>query len=145
MKKYIGLSLLLLMIVFASAQKSFACSCVMSPEPIKTQVKNAFTGADAIFSGEVVEITSQDEYHFAVKFKLAKSWKGEFAKEITIITAKDGSMCGYAFEIGKKYIVYANGKNDELSTTNCSRTAIFGEKSDGKYLDKLKRKKANSR
>ncbi len=142
MKKYIYIAFALTIFLFATAEKSFACSCVITPEPVKKQIENAYSGADAVFSGEVVEVkeSATDQYSLIVRFKVAKSWKGELSREITIRTAKDSAMCGYNFEIGKTYLVYAFGKKDTLSTTNCSRTAILGVKSDAKYLDKLKRK-----
>lgn len=141
MKKYIYISFVLAMFLFAAAEKSFACSCVVTPEPLKKQIENSYSGADAVFSGEVVEIRESptEQYSFIVKFKVAKSWKGESGREITINTAKDSAICGYNFEIGKTYLVYAFGKNENLLTTNCSRTALLGKKSDVKYLDKLKR------
>ena len=143
MKKYIYISLVLGIFLFASAEKSFACSCMVTPEPLKKQIQNAFTGANAIFSGEVVEIkeSATDNYGVLVKFRVSKSWKGESTQEITIRTAKDSAMCGYNFEVGGKYLVYADGLKDNLSTTNCSRTSTFNPKGDVKYLDKLKRKK----
>ena len=143
MKKYLYISFALAIFLFASAEKSFACSCLVSPESQKKQIQNAFRGSDAIFSGEVVEIKqpSGDEYDMLVTFKVAKSWKGNVSREVTIKTAKDSAMCGYGFEVGKKYLVYASGIKENLSTTNCSRTTVFSPKGDVKYLDKLKRQK----
>ncbi len=143
MKKYLYISFALLIFLFASAEKSLACSCMVTPEPLKKQIQKAFTGADAIFSGEVIEIkkSSADEYNVLVNFKVAKSWKGNVGKEVTINTAGDSAMCGYGFEVGEKYLVYANGLKDSLSTNICSRTTVFSPKGDVKYLAKLKRKK----
>ncbi|MCY7344741.1 MAG: hypothetical protein LH614_00830 [Pyrinomonadaceae bacterium] len=113
---------------------------------MKKQVQGAFAYADAVFSGEVIEIreSSADKYNFIVKFKVAKSWKGESQPEITITTAKESAMCGFSFAVGQKYLVYAYGLKDALSTTNCSRTTLFGNNGDVKYLAKLERKKAGS-
>jgi len=144
MKKTIYISLALTLFVFASAERSFACSCVASLEPDKKQVQKAFTSSSAIFSGEVLEISesSADKNSLLVKFKIAKLWKGELKREIIITTNKDSAMCGYGFEVGKKYLVYANGLKNELFVDNCSRTTNFSNKGDVKYLTKLKRKKA---
>jgi hypothetical protein len=143
MKKYIYISFTLAIFLFLSAEKSFACSCMFTPDPLKKQIQNAFFESDAVFSGKVVEVkdSPDDKYRFIVKLKAAKFWKGTAAQEITITTEKDGAMCGFNFETGKNYLVYAYGKKDELLTNNCSRTSIFSQKGDGKYLDKLKRKK----
>lgn len=146
MKKYLYISLALAMFLFASAERSFACSCVFSAEPVKKQVEEAFLSSEAVFSGEVVEINESptNKYDFIVKFKVAQVWKGEAVTEMTINTSKDSAMCGYSFEVGKKYLVYANGKQDRLATSNCSRTSVFSRKGDVKYLAKLKRKKTGS-
>jgi Tissue inhibitor of metalloproteinase len=146
MKKYIYIPLFLAVLLVASAERSYACSCVFSPEPLKKQVQGAFSSAAVVFSGEVVEIKDSptNKYDVLVKLKVANVWKGEATREITINTAKDSAMCGYNFEVGKKYLVYAYGLKDNLSTTNCSRTSTFNPKGDIKYLDKLKRKKTHS-
>ena len=146
MKKYIYIPLFLAVLMVASAERSYACSCVFSPEPLKKQVQGAFSSSDAVFSGEVIEIKASptNEYDVLVKLKINYVWKGESTREITIKTAKDSAMCGYNFEVGKKYLVYAYGLKDALSTSNCSRTSTFSPQGDVKYLDKLKRKKTRS-
>ncbi len=143
MKKYIYISLALAMFLFASAERSFACGCKVTLEPKKKQIQDAFTDSGAIFSGEVVEVSESpaDENSLLVKFKIAQSWKGESKREITITTAKESSMCGYGFEVGKKYLVYANGLKNDLFVENCSRTTHISNQGDVKYLTRLKRKK----
>jgi hypothetical protein len=143
MKKAIYISLALTLFLLASAEKSFACSCLRTLEPVKKQVQQAFMDSTAIFSGEVIEINESpaDKNSLLVKFKVAKSWKGELNPEVTITTAKDGAMCGYSFEIGKTYLVYPNGPKDSLMVSNCSRTTNMSSKGDVKYLAKLKHQK----
>ena len=144
MKKILFIAVLSFMFLFASAADSFACSCRISPEPIKKQVKDAYTESSAVFSGEVLEITQKDEWTVAVRIKVGKSWKGGFSQEIIINTSKESSMCGYAFRVGKKYLVYAYGTKKDLSTTNCSRTTVFPGTQDIKFLDRLKKTKGRS-
>ena len=111
MKKAIYISLALTLFLLASAEKSFACSCVASLEPEKKQVQEAFTSSGAIFSGEVIEVNESptDKNSLLVKFKIAQSWKGESKREITITTAKESSMCGYGFEVGKNILFMQMG------------------------------------
>ena len=144
MKKVIFILLMSSMFLFASAENSFACSCVASLKPVKQQVKESYADSTAIFSGEVTEITSKDEWSVIVKFKVVKSWKSKLSKEIMITTNKQSAMCGYYFEAGKKYLVYAYGAKDDLSTNNYSRTTPVGNKVDIKFLDKLNRTKGRS-
>ncbi len=144
MKKIIFIAVLSLMFLFASALNSFACSCQLSPAPMKKQVKDAYTDSYAVFSGEVLKITQKDEWSVAVKIKVEKSWKGEFSQEIIINTNSQSSMCGYSFEVGKRYLVYVYGTKDDLNTNNCSRTTVLSGTKDIKFLDKLKKTKGRS-
>lgn len=143
MKKALCISFALTVFLFFAAGKSFACSCQASPDPLKKQIRGALSYSQAVFSGEVIEIKEStiDKYSVLVKFKVTQIWKGNFGQEITITTPKDSAMCGYNFETGRKYLVYANGSKENLLTTNCSRTSTFSSKGDAKYLDRLKRKK----
>jgi len=143
MKKAVYISLALVLFVFASVEQSFACGCAASLETEKRQVQKAFADSVAIFSGKVVEVKDSptDENRFIVKLKVAQSWKGAAKREIFITTAKESSMCGYFFQIGEKYLVYANGLKNDLFVDTCSRTAVFRYKGDAKYLSKLKRRK----
>jgi hypothetical protein len=143
-KKIIYISLVLAIIFIASAEKSFACSCMISDEPLETQIKKAFDGSEAVFSGEVVSVEPKDEDTLSIKFKTSQVWKGEESEEFTINTANQSAMCGYYFEVGKKYLVYAYQSGEVLMTNNCSRTAIWNEKGDIKYLDKLQNKRTDS-
>ena len=142
MKKFIYISFALVIFLFAAAEKSYACSCMVSADPVKKQIQEAFTSSDAVFSGEVIEIKDvPDEYKVVVKFKVVKSWKSAAGKEITVSTMRDSAMCGYSFEMGKTYLVYGSGSKESFSTTNCSRTAMYSANGDAKYFAKFKRKK----
>lgn len=146
MRRVTFISLALFFLLLSAAETSFACSCERNFKPLKWQVKDAYVNSTAVFSGEVVEIkpspTNPDM--LAVKIKVGNSWKGKLAEEITITTAKDSAMCGYGFEVGQSYLVYAFGANDDLMTTNCSRTKLSSYKQDIRFLNKLKRRKVKS-
>jgi hypothetical protein len=144
MRKATFISLALLGLVLFAAHSSFACSCIRTFKPLKLQVTEAFKESAAIFSGEVISITPSSESEVAVKFKVGKSWKGKFAEEVIITTPQNGAMCGYTFDIGHAYLVYASGATDSLMTTNCSRTAVASQKQDIKFLDRLKRRKVKA-
>lgn len=144
MKKYLLVFFAAAVVMFASAESALACSCMASPDPEKKQIETAYAGSEAIFAGEVLEVKEAGEHGLAVKIKVSKTWKGSAAQEITVTTMQNSAMCGYHFEVGKKYLVYANASAEKLSTNNCSRTAVYNKKGDAKYLDKLKRKKKSA-
>ena len=58
----------------------------------------------------------------SVKFNVSRVWKGPRSDTITIKTVRSEASCGYEFEEGRRYIVFA--RNGE--TGLCSRTAGLG-------------------
>jgi hypothetical protein len=53
-----------------------------------------------------------------------KLWKGVLPEEISIVTGRGNGDCGYRFEVGGSYLVYAYGSDESsLSTNICQRTA----------------------
>jgi hypothetical protein len=143
MKKTIIALFVLSLFLFASAENLYACSCVSFTESVKKQVKRAFSDSTAIFEGEVLEVSksSKNEFELIIKLKVSKSWKGIQTGEITVKTPNQGSMCGYDFAVGKSYLIYANGSDNQLSVFLCSRTADLLNNGDIKFLNNLKPKK----
>lgn len=141
MKKIFFLTLVSFCFFTFGAAESFACSCILDEEtPAEIQIKKAYESAAAVFSGEVVEITKEpDDFNVRVKLKLEKSWKSDLSEEVIIRTGINDGLCGYKFEIGKKYLVYASGENENLRTDICRRTASLSKNSDIVVLDKIKK------
>ena len=136
-----------------SATKVFACGCFYLPnEVVSDEVKNAAEHSTMVFVGKVVgfEYRKDIPKHYlvlrdkdsdnhidyetqVVKFQVERWWKGEATSEIFLVTDNiknsDGtassSSCDYSFEEGKSYLVYANGKENELRTNACARTKPF--------------------
>lgn len=108
---------------------AFACSCMSPGSPCE-----AFGKASAVFVGRAVSAADQHEsedekgnktiwlgrnIHFAVE----KAYSGGIGKEVDIRSGPGGSGCGYFFELGEIYVVYAYGNSkDGLSTSICTRT-----------------------
>lgn len=149
MKNILFISILGIGIYFGTAGTALACSCIV-PGPnvsVKTQVITSKTQAAAIFTGKVVSIRYSDEKmndtptKMYVKFAVERSWKGQATEFIEVETANICCICGYTFEAGKKYIVYAHSSdNTSLSVSSCSRTSEITTKSlDEKYLGKTRK------
>lgn len=133
-------------LIALTASDIFACSC-FQPEgvPIEKQVKDAYTKSTSVFVGEVVEVIKKPEvYSVTVRFKVEKTWDKNFQKEITLSTASESSLCGYTFEVGKKYLVYASENNNKLTTNICTRTASVTSNKDVAFLNKIKKPKIKS-
>lgn len=104
-----------------------ACSCIqLSP----TQ---AFERADTVFVGEATEmkvrrgIFGQSSIDpTTVEFAVSEVWKGARQESITIRTVRSEVSCGFEFEIGLKYLVYARDGQTGL----CDRTALTNRASE---------------
>lgn len=105
------------------AKETFACSCV----PRDQATNNDFQKATAVFTGRVLSVQRKENAeNVTVKLTIQKYWKGKVSNEIKIVTASNSAACGFNFEVGKDYLVYATETNGKLSTNNCSRTAQIG-------------------
>src|SRR5262245_59604866 len=109
------------------AEAVSGCTC---PRPadvkLKKLVLQAVEEADAVFSGEVIEIIPHLETK-EVRFAVLESWKGVETAQVTVESpigesGGDRRECSFPFEVGKTYLVYASGKEDELQTNTCFRT-----------------------
>ena len=104
----------------------FACTCLPhAGEPIQKVVAKARNESRAVFSGTVVAIDRKPgDLSVAVRFEVEKFWKGALKKEVTVFTGIGGGDCGYVFEVGQRYLVYAYTHNETgLGTNICQRTA----------------------
>ncbi len=129
--------ILLLSICF---QYAWACSC-MQPG----SVEESFKQADAVFTGTVLNVEndltpSPDDPSISyassqtITIKLETSYKTAAgiktsSRIIKIKTAISSASCGYYFEEGKKYIVYAyeNTEDCSLWTNICTRTKQYNQ------------------
>jgi hypothetical protein len=95
-----------------------ACSCAPPPPP-----KKALEAATAVCLAEVVKIEEAGQER-TVTLKVEKWWKGGDKAELVVSTAKNGAVCGYGFQKGGKYLVYARAvdKDKPLHVSLCSRT-----------------------
>ncbi len=106
---------------------TYACSCAATPSP-----RQALKEAKAVFVGEVVSkevFEVKDEYGVQpvvrVKFIVSRVWKGVEGTEVIVNTSGYNPACGFNFEKGKKYLVYAypdRWKLNVFETNICNRT-----------------------
>lgn len=133
------------------------CSCAAQGPPC-----DAFWRADTVFSGTVVDIAVERRPPapkrgstadppppplppfgwLPIKVTIAADqvWRGQAAGDVVVYTAANDSGCGFPFEVGKKYLVYAVQRYATLQTSRCSRTRPFtGARPDLDYFDELKK------
>jgi len=135
------LALLPLLLFVDEAQ---ACSCSSAGPPCQ-----AYWQAEAVFIGVVkskvvvtVEIdneTKRIEQRVAVRFLVDEVFRGMLGgSDVEILTGMGGGDCGYSFEKGKRYLVYAQEYQHKLHTGICSRTRLLTEaKPDLTYFQNL--------
>ncbi|HSH04534.1 MAG TPA: hypothetical protein VLL52_18635 [Anaerolineae bacterium] len=100
---------------------AWACSCVEGET-----VTDAVNRAHLVFAGEVTDeqtlSTLFSSTDTAYAFNVQEVWKGEASRNLVIQTAKDSAACGYNFNVGNTYLVYAYEYEGQLQTNLCSRT-----------------------
>jgi len=122
-------------LLLALAQGANACSCFRDP-PNSTpwsRATAAAAGSDAVFAGKVlavatgIEVMGDDEddvwprRHFT--FEVSQQYRGHVQPKTIISTGFGGGDCGFEFEIGDTYLVYADIEdNGALETSICHRT-----------------------
>jgi hypothetical protein len=127
----------------------FGCSCLPPPPGITGTRELAewrTQGISAIFEGRVeaaqmksplLEVTvgdivpanlDQSTPVMLVSFNVSRRYRGARKQHVQVETGLGGGDCGFAFEIGKQYLVYAHtGDSGGLSTGICTATAPLEE------------------
>jgi hypothetical protein len=121
-KKYFLLVGVAFLFWLIGAPQVSACSCRPPQAP-----KEALKDADAVFSGQVVDIEETNEgiNSLKVRFDVSRVWKGPETPITIVNTAMQGTACGYSFKKGEKYLVYAYKRDGLFHTGVCTRTKLL--------------------
>jgi hypothetical protein len=144
MKKILFTAPILFLLLAGNAQDAWACSCIANDpnKSLEQTIKEAVADSSAVFTARVLSSTPVPaEGNKIVKLRLVKSWKGKLTKTITLTTGiGGGGDCGYSFETGKTYLVYAyRDENKRLATNICNRTGEALANKDIAVLNKTKK------
>ena len=106
-----------------NARPAAACSCVSG-----SLDADNLSYADTVFSGTVREVEEWDQRNSSavpidVVLSADRVWRGEVTSPTTVRTSPSGASCGYTFQIGTRYLVYARGD----AVSYCSPTQPFSE------------------
>ena len=97
-------------------ESATACSCAGPGAPCAEAWR-----ADAVFVGQVVSISATVGRR--VEVAVIEPFRGFQLSQVTLETGYGGGDCGYPFEMGQSYLVYANRTGEgHLTTSICSRT-----------------------
>jgi hypothetical protein len=86
-----------------------ACSCAILGSK-QEMAKQALSDSAAVFSGEVVDVEKQAGKQggtATVTLRVSEVWKGPEQGTLEVATSSQESACGYPFEEGLEYLVYA--------------------------------------
>ncbi|HEY9801759.1 MAG TPA: hypothetical protein V6D25_15485 [Leptolyngbyaceae cyanobacterium] len=103
---------LLITIVATTNKPAYACRCASFPSP-----QEALNNATAVFAGRVISVNTSGSATFSV----SQIWKGEVLQNL-VVTTPSGTSCGFNFQLGQDYLVYASGEKNNLTTALCDRT-----------------------
>jgi hypothetical protein len=112
--------LFLIYFTLSGVQTAFGCDCAL-----EESVAKEFDRASVVF---VEELTKKPDSEFSSStdsnylFKVIEVFKG--ANQEQIVLKHTLSDCSIFFEVGKIYLVYAQGKK-ELTTNICTKTKLF--------------------
>jgi hypothetical protein len=131
LRRPLALAAAVVLPLLAAAPVAEACTCAPPGEP-RAELEHA----DAVFSGRVVEVEPEEAQRgfrrLAVRFALDSVWKGvPEGDQVTVWTAEQSAACGYSFQPGEEYLVYAYDAGElttnELTTNLCSRNAPLAQ------------------
>lgn len=128
--------LFLSMIMLTESKTTFACDCAM-PSNFTESLDNK----DVVFDGVVIEsskdkrtsiskkleINSADQVEWT--FLVNGAWKGKVTEVITIVSKASSVSCGYEFEVGKRYAVFATSNVNDITVSSCSGTTTIADNS----------------
>jgi hypothetical protein len=79
----------------------------------------------------VVESVSRENGEAMVSLQVSGAWKGVASPQMTVRTPEHPVACGFDFEVGGSYLVYADERSPQqgggLTTTRCTRTGHLAE------------------
>jgi hypothetical protein len=99
-------------------QACWACSCVAAtPEEY-------WEWSSVVFDGNPTDRSDPDENGMVTwTFEVVDAWKGTEEQMIQVSSHTDSATCGFGFELGTTYRVFASNGSDGLTTGLCSGTA----------------------
>ena len=120
--------------LLGNAGQVYACKCLVPGTPSEEIEKFV-----AVFAGRVVSIEHSFDPNAAtvgpgdrttIGLEVSTVWKGTVHEDMYVTTPPTGGSCGFVFEEGREYILYAHDSpydDGGYSVSICSRTALLSE------------------
>lgn len=124
------ISLLVTFTTLTAGSAAWACRCT-PPAFEQAWRDSALVFAGTALSIELVQRPGSGVQSLRVSFRVQRSAQPSQDQSIIIVeTEAIGSTCGYPFEIGRQYFVYAARFGEAWTTDQCSRTKPIAWASD---------------
>lgn len=117
--------LAMLVCLWLAPRAAAACDCKFAT-PLDAATIAEY---DAIFEGTLHRAWRRDNTLYR-RFAVRRVWRGESEPRITIETEDWKMGCGYHFEIGKTYLVFARRYKDGTLQVTCTHTTPIGHADD---------------
>lgn len=113
------------------ASPASACSCLV------TTPQESFESSSAVFAGRAIEVIQPSPVaqensipqnpdspasQVRVIFQVSRVWKGSQKPLLLVVTPNSSAACGYSFQEGQQYLVYASVQESKLATGLCNGT-----------------------
>lgn len=122
MKRIVLAGALALLSALAAAPAAWACSCLPPKPP-----REARAEADALVAARVQAITTARDGRLLVTLRVERTFEGPESAQLVVVTSDNTAACGYPFEQGERYLVYATRYEGAFHTGLCTRTARLAE------------------
>jgi protocatechuate 3,4-dioxygenase beta subunit len=150
MKKYFLCLVTTLVLLQFLNDNVYACSCAREQLPCQ-----AYWTTPAVFVGRVINLSpTYDEeendlkqYERVFRFAVDRAFRGVTEDQVEVVTSIGGGSCGYYFDPGKPYLVYAgfDPKTRQYYTSICTRTRpIEDATADLTYIEGLSNSKVKN-
>jgi hypothetical protein len=113
------------LLIFWTPSVVNACSCYVGGG----KCDQSWNYGKVIFTGTVTrELIPPGMFTRVFQLSVSESFRGPAVagQDVQIYTGNGGGDCGYRFQIGTSYLVYAHPEGDKLTTSICSRTGYCG-------------------
>jgi len=109
------------LLLATDARCARACSCAPPGSPAEER-----DGRAAVFAGRVTDVSIPDQNSYTLFRSVAATvavnevWKGDVGSSIVIGTSREEASCGFKFDGGQEYLIYAFEYEGQLVTSICT-------------------------
>jgi hypothetical protein len=122
------LFLLCIFVILCAGRPAHACTCADLGS-----LRDEYHHSSAVFVGRIVSLEISSKVingerfeNMTATFDVERRWKGPTVRRLRVQTCGTQAQvctCGFNFQLGQRYVVFADGKS--LQTSSCNRNAIL--------------------